>query len=89
MIAFFSREMVGSPPASRKIFRTFPMRAREDSRAGLFDICPRATHLPQDAEKQCSTITRYIQKVACIKDALNNLGDDCKAATASVVTAKQ
>jgi hypothetical protein len=42
-----------------------------------------------DAEKQCSTITRYIQKVACIKDALNNLGDDCKAATASVVTAKQ
>jgi len=23
-----------------------------------------------DAEKQCSTITRYIQKVACIKDAL-------------------
>jgi len=42
-----------------------------------------------DAEKQCSTVTRYIQKVACIKDALTNLGDDCKAATASVVTRKQ
>jgi hypothetical protein len=40
-------------------------------------------------EKQCSTVTRYIQKVACIKDALTNLGDDCKAATASVVTRKQ
>jgi hypothetical protein len=38
-----------------------------------------------DAEQQCSTITRYVQKVACIKDALNNLGDDCKAATAYVL----
>jgi hypothetical protein len=42
-----------------------------------------------DVEKQCSTERRRIQKVACIRDAINNFGDDCKAAIAAVVTRKK
>jgi hypothetical protein len=42
-----------------------------------------------DVEKQCSTERRRIQKVACIRNAITNLGDDCKAATAAVVTRKK
>ena len=42
-----------------------------------------------DVEKQCGTKTRRIQKVTCIKDALTNFGDECKAAIAAVVTRKK
>ena len=42
-----------------------------------------------DVEKQCSTERRRIKKVACIRDAITNFGDDCKAAIAAVVTRKK
>jgi hypothetical protein len=42
-----------------------------------------------DVETQCGTVSRRIQKVACVKDALGKLGDDCKAAISAVVTNKR
>jgi len=42
-----------------------------------------------DVEKQCGTERRRIQKVACIKNALSNFSDDCKAAVAAVATRKK
>ena len=42
-----------------------------------------------DVEKQCGTERRRIRKIACIRDALANLGDDCRAAVAAVTTRKK
>ena len=42
-----------------------------------------------DIEKQQCSSTVRIQRVTCVRAALTNLGDDCKAAIAAIVTGKK
>ena len=56
------------------------------SLAQLTLLLPR---LERIGEHKCGTVRRRIQKVACVRDALTKLGDDCKAAITAVVTRKE
>ena len=58
-------------------------------KARLAEVAAAGKTCRADVEKQCSTERRRIQKVACIRDAITNFGDDCKAAIAAVVTRKK
>jgi hypothetical protein len=55
-------------------------------KARMAELAAARTTCRADVEKQCGTKTRRTQKVACVKDAVTNLGDECKAAIAAVVT---
>jgi hypothetical protein len=55
----------------------------------LADVAAARKTCNGDIEKQqCGTKGR-IQKVTCIKNAIANLGDDCKAAVVAIVTSKK
>ena len=51
--------------------------------------CGGCKNLPRGPAEQCGDVRQRVQKVACIKDALTNLGDECKAAAGAAVTNKK
>jgi Cysteine rich repeat len=58
-------------------------------KARLAEVAAAGKTCRADVEKQCGTESRRITKVACVKNSLNNLGDDCKTAISAVVTRKK
>ena len=55
-------------------------------KARVAEVTAAAKTCRADVEKQCEGKTRRTQKVVCLKDALANLGDECKTAIAAVVS---
>jgi len=79
-------------PGGRRIATCLKERLADLSdvcKARLAEVAAAGKTCRADVEKQCSTERRRIQKVACIRDAINNFSDDCKAAIAAVVTRKK
>jgi hypothetical protein len=55
----------------------------------LATIAAAARTCRADVNKECGNVRARIRKVACVRDALENLSDNCKAAMASVVSNKK
>ena len=72
-------EMAVSPLASSSISETFLSRARQ----GWQKPRKLQNRAAADVNKECGSV-EGIRKVACVRDALTNFSDNCKAIIAAI-----